>query len=78
MNKPLEITLQILMGIFTILVFIGIFWLWANGWVGLAIAIITPILIVAAIWGVIRSHIHDKGYEKGWDEANKYYKDKNK
>lgn len=70
-------TLATILGIpFTIAVAWGVWWLLENGWIALAIAILTPLLIVGAVLEIIHKHIHRKGYNLGWDEASEYYANK--
>lgn len=63
-------------GVVCIVVFGAIGWAWYNGWIAVALWIIIPVLFVSGIVGAIGNHYKDKGYQKGWDEASEYYKDK--
>jgi|GEM_PF-5467866 len=70
-------TVGTILGIpFTIGVAWGVWWAFENGWIGVALAILTPLLIIGAVFETVHNHIKNKGYQKGWDEANEYYANK--
>lgn len=76
MKKIVLHSLNVLGVLFTIGVFWLIWWLWWNGWLGLAFGIIIPIFFIFGILTAVKDHFQNKGYQKGYADAEEHHRDR--